>query len=296
MNLTLLEKSTYYSLTLISFIINFLPRYLSKMLGMMLGDFMRIIIPIRKNVAIQNLKIAFPNKSNNEINRIIKQCYRHFGIIFIDLFRTFTLNKEKLNKLVEISKLDLKMLREDNGGIIVTGHIGNWELFLPIFGLNNIPFFAIAQYQRNKGAQKFFKKMREKHNSKTILKGISSKDLISIINNNKYLGLASDQNAGKKGTMVPFFGKDTSVPKGAGIFHIKTKCPIFICYCIADRNYNYNFMVNKLNLDNFQEDTNDKLFNISRVISDDLEKIVLLYPEQYFWFHRKWPKKIYKTK
>ncbi len=296
MKLTLLEKSTYYSLTLISIIIKILPRYISKILGMVLGDFMRVIIPIRKKVAIQNLKIAFPQKLDVEINRIIKQCYRHFGIIFIDLFRNSTLNQEKLNNLVIISKLDLEVLRENNGGIIVTGHIGNWELFLPIFGLNDIPFFAIAQYQRNKGAQKFFKKMREKHNSKTILKGISSKELISIINNNGYLGLASDQNAGKKGIMIPFFGKNTSVPKGAGIFHIKTKCPIFICYCIADRNYNYKFIMNKLITDNLIENTNDKLFDISRIISEDLEKIVTLYPEQYFWFHRKWPKKIYKTK
>jgi Kdo2-lipid IVA lauroyltransferase/acyltransferase len=296
MNLTFLEYSTYYSLAIISFLINILSRYLSIKLGRMIGDFIRIFIPIRKKVAIQNLKIAFPNKSIIEINKIIKQCYRHFGIVFIDLFRFPTLNQKKLIHLVKIHKKDLELLRENKGGIIVTGHIGNWELFLPIFGFNNIPFLAVAQFQRNKGVQKFFKKLREKHKSKIILKGISSKELISIINNNEYLGLASDQNAGKKGIMVPFFGKETSVPKGAGIFHIKTKCPIFICYCIADSNYNYNFIVNKLNTSNFQDSTNDKLFEINKVISNDLEKYVTLYPEQYFWFHRKWPKKIYKTK
>jgi len=295
MNLTFSEKSTYYSLKILSIFISFLPRFISIKFGILFGELIRLLIPVRRKVAIQNINIAFPNKSQLEKELILKKCYHHFGITFIDLFRTAQLNKNKLNQFTEFSKTDIQKLKENSGGIIVTGHIGNWEIFLSLFGLNNIPLHVVAQFQKNKGAQNYFKEMREKHNSKTILKGASSKELIAIINNNEYLGLACDQNAGKKGIMVPFFKKNTSIPKGTAIFQMKTKCPIFLCYCIADVNYNYFFVANKLDIKSLDFESDDKILEISKLISNDLEKMVKKYPEQYFWFHRKWPKKIYNN-
>ena len=77
----------------------------------------------------------------------------------------------------------LELLNQESGGIIITGHIGNWELMLPIFGINHIPLSVVVQFQRNKGAQKFFNEIRQFHGSNTILKGIESKVLLNEIQN-----------------------------------------------------------------------------------------------------------------
>ena len=294
MQLTILEQLTYYGLKLFSFFVRSFPRKISNFFGMVLGQLIWLIIPIRKNVAKQNLKIAFPEKSENEINQIVRKCYQHFGMVLMDLFRTPNFKIKTIQKTVDIDSSDLELLTQESGGIIITGHIGNWEMMLPIFGINHIPFSVVVQFQRNKGAQKFFNEIRQIHGSKTILKGIESKVLLNEIQNGKYLGLASDQNAGKKGLMVPFFGKDTSIPKGAAVFKLKSKAPIFFCYCIADENRKYKLFVENLGNDFEQIESKNKVKEICKLIASDLENIIRKYPEQYFWFHRKWPKKIYK--
>ena len=294
MQLTILEQLTYYGLKLFSFFVRLFPRKISNFFGMVLGQLIWLIIPIRKNVAKQNLKIAFPEKPENEINQIVRKCYQHFGMVLMDLFRTPNFKNKNIQNIVDIDSSDLELLTQESGGIIITGHIGNWELMLPIFGINHIPLSVVVQFQRNKGAQKFFNEIRQFHGSNTILKGIESKVLLNEIQNGKYLGLASDQNAGKKGVMVPFFGKDTSIPKGAGVFKLKSKAPMFFCYCIADENRKYKLFVEKLGNEFEQIESKNKVEEICKLIASDLENIIRKYPEQYFWFHRKWPKKIYK--
>lgn len=292
MKLTILESVTYYCLRFISFLTSIFPRRMSIFFGMVIGNLIRVFIPIRKKVAIQNLQIAFPEKTKNEIDNILKKCYQHFGIVLFDLLRSKSYNNQNIDKIVYFDEVDIQKFQILNCGIIITGHIGSWEMFLPLFGLKQIPFSVVAQFQRNKGAQKFFIDLREFHGSKIVLKGTSGKELMSEIQNNKFLGLASDQNAGKKGIMVPFFNKKTSVPKGGAVFHLKAKSPLLFCYCVADSNYKYKMIVNELNIDEINPE--NKVEEICKLISLDLEKIVRKYPEQYFWFHRKWPKKIYK--
>ncbi len=251
------------------------------------------IIPIRKNVAKQNLKIAFPDKCEFEINQILLKSYKHFGMILMDLFQTQNFNKNNIQNIVDINLSDLKLLTQDTGSIVITGHIGSWEMILPIFGINRIPFSVVVQFQKNKGVQKFFNEVRQFHGSKTIFKGTGSKVLLNEIQNGRNLGLASDQNAGKRGLMVPFFGKKASIPKGAAVFKIKSKASIFFCYCIVSKGRKYKLFVKKIENNFEQIESKNRVKEICELISLDLENIIRKYPEQYFWFHRKWPKKIY---
>ena len=64
----------------------------------------------------------------------------------------------------------------------------------------------------------------------------------------KYLGLISDQNAGKKGTAAMFFNKTVSVPKGAGAFHLKTNTPILLGFCILCKDLHYKLSFHEMNL------------------------------------------------
>ena len=82
--MTILEHLTYYGLILFSFFVRILPRKISNIFGMILGILIWLIIPIRKNVAKQNLKIAFPEKTENEINRIVRKSYQHFCMVLMD--------------------------------------------------------------------------------------------------------------------------------------------------------------------------------------------------------------------
>ena len=114
-----------------------------------------------------------------------------------------------------------------------------------------------------------------------------------ILVDNKFLGLASDQNAGKYGIKVPFFNSMVSIPKGAGYFHIKTKKPILIGFCILTPQLKYKLTLKEIDESIINDEKNDLIYNVNRYFSNLLEKEIIKYPEQYFWFHQKWTKDIY---
>ena len=111
--------------------------------------------------------------------------------------------------------------------------------------------------------------------------------MIKSLLEGKILILASDQNAGDRGTKVSFFSKETSIPKGAAYFHYKTNCPILVGFCILKEDYSYEFKLRPLNVID-DNDIKNICIDVNTKYSLLLEKEVKKYPEQYFWFHKKW--------
>ena len=283
----------YYILKIITIIFILIPRNLSLRLGRLLGLIFYYFIPIRKKIAEKNILLAFPNLNNKEIQQLIKKCYQHFGIVLIDFFRMPILNRKNITKIFSFKYESSELLKSHAGGIVMTGHLGNWEMFIPGFGLNNFPISIVTQTQKNKSAEKFFNWVREKENTQLIPKKESKEIMKQVLIQDKFLGLASDQNAGKHGIQIPFFNSKVSMPKGAGYFHIKTKKPIFIGFCILNSNLKYELNLIKIDENIINDNKNDLTYNINQYFSNLLEEEIIKYPEQYFWFHKKWSKNIY---
>ena len=136
--------------------------------------------------------------------------------------------------------------------------------------------------------------MRISDNMKVIPFNCGSKVMIQQIRDGYYLGLISDQNAGARGTEALFFNKPVSVPKGAAAFHLKTNTPILLGFCILCEDLHYKLSFQELDLEGLPKNINDAIVEINQRFSKILEKTVREYPEQYFWFHRKWNREIYK--
>ena len=213
----------YLILKNIAYLFSYLPRLITMQFGKIFG-LTFFFLGIRKKVAMINLKIAFPEKNECERKLILIKSYIHYGIILSDFLRQINLDRKKLNEILIIDKKTKKNLSENTGGCIMSAHLGNWEMILPSLGLNNIPMLTVIQKQSSISVNKFYKKLRTFQNITLIEKGDLLKEMYKALENNIYLGLASDQNAGDRGTKVSFFSKETSIPKGAAYFHYKTNC------------------------------------------------------------------------
>jgi len=284
----------YLIILSISFFLNILPRSISLSIGRILGIFIYYFIPIRKKIALINIKDNLPELTNAEQLFILKNTYKHFGMILIDFLRSKKLNKKNINNLVSIDEETRNILNKNPGSIIVTGHLGNWEYFLPILGLNSYNFSIVAQPIKNIYLNKYFLKIRTSKNVEIIFKNESTKKMINALNNNYFLGLASDQNAGKKGTKVKLLNIEASIPKGAAIFHMKTKKPIILAYCIMDKNYKYEFKARLLDTSNIDFEKEDAIYAINSIFTDNLGRRIKDNPNQYFWFHKMKKKSLYK--
>ena len=280
---------TYYSIKIFSVLISVLPRKLTIKIAIFFGTLINLVLPKRKQVAMKNLSIAFPDKPMKDIKNIIKKTYQHYMIVLFDFLR----HKSFDDKNIFIDKQTEKILSMKNGLIFMTAHIGNWEMIIPI--LNKYKkITAIAKVQKNSGGDRFISEMRNLNNVTLLPLGSSTVEMINALNNDQLLALASDQNAGVKGVRVPFFGKELSIPKGAAYFYHKTQLPIIIGFCMLNNDNTYTFKLEKLVFDNKYENIEELFKEVGIKYNAILENKIKEYPEQYFWFHKKWDRKIYK--
>jgi len=246
--------------------------------------------PLRKKVAFKNLRIAFPNKNNKSINKIILKSYMHYGLIMMEFIRNATAVVKKKN--YNINDKTINILSSSQSLIFMTAHIGNWEMIIPIISKYK-KMMVVVRDQKNSGGDKFFYKARKYNNVELISKKGSKKTMLKSLYENYVLALASDQNARSKGVKIDFFGVPASIPKGAGYFHAITKAQIVVGFAMLNKNLKYDFKFENINIENNFEQKEELIVKVNKIYVQMLEKEILKNPEQYFWFHRKWDKNIY---
>ena len=117
----------YIFLKFVSWKFQLFPRKWSLFFGRVLGLFFYYIIPLRKSIALKNISIAFPDQSKSENNQLVRDCYCHFGMILADFFRLPKVKRDNDTAIVNIPSESIELFKQNQGGIILTGHHGNWE-------------------------------------------------------------------------------------------------------------------------------------------------------------------------
>jgi len=231
---------------------------------------------------------AFPNQSEGWIENTLKNSYQFFAYNFIQ-FLAFPGVWETAQYDIHGKDVLDEALKQKKGVVFISAHFGVWEMLGVWLGLNNYKLVGVAHRQRNQGANKFFQEQRELSGVKHIFRKEPLEKMYAILNENKLLGLVSDQDAKKKGVFIDFFGMQASTPKGAALFHKNTNAPMIFSVCVRTgfQKYQLEFLPIIAG-----DDTTEKITQAYTVI---LEKLIHAYPEQYFWFHRRWKTKPEKS-
>jgi len=278
------EKISYLALNTLSNLLGHISQSGRQKCGDFLASIGYRIITTRKNEALSNIKRAFPEKSDNWHTQVLKEAYRFFSNMFtvfmsyptVFRFITFTVsNKSILNEALKLNK----------GVIFITGHFGSWELLAAWMGKAGYPFYGVAQRQRNLGANRFFEEQRSSNHVSHLYRKDSLDTMYSLLEQNHVLALVSDQDAKQNGVFVDFFNTPSSTTKGAAKFHINTGAPMIFASCIKTSFNNFHVSFEKI-----PNGTDLKM--ITQSFTKILENKIREYPEQYFWFHRRWKTKI----
>ena len=276
------EKFTYQFLQFLSRHLNNIDQRRRFFYVNVLAGFIYKFIPIRKKVALKNIKIAFPKQNLKWAKKVLKGSYRIVIKNFIDFLSIPTIVEESNFKIKNLKILE-DALNKNKGVILVTGHFGLWEKWGAWLGKNGYQTCGIIQKQSNKGSDLFFREKRESYGMNQIYKRSPLNKAYEVLKENKILILASDQDAKHKGVIVNFFENETSVPKGAALFHLKTKAPIIFSVGTLDAEGKMTIIFESLNIGD-----NPTVESITQEYTKMLEIKILNHPDHYFWFHKKW--------
>ena len=279
------HKITYYLWQALAYLIRISPVFIRKIFSRILYLLMYYIIPLRKSVYFQNLQIAFPDHNQIWYSNLAKQGYKFFMERFIEFF-TFPKSFNSSNIKIQGQEKLEGAFKKGRGVIFISGHFGAWELLSAWVSSNGYPVTAVAAKQKNRGSDRFFIEHRGQFGMKHVYRRSSIDDMYSILERNEAVALVSDQDARKRGVFVDFFGKKASTPKGTAKFFLKTGVPLIftLCYKVGHNNFVLEFVPVEPEADATVESITQKYTYI-------LESFIKKYPEQYFWFHRRWKTK-----
>ncbi len=282
----------YLVLRQAAFYINLMSPDRSTALAKWLGGGLYNIYSRGKIRARENLRASFPDKDDAWIEATAKSAMEHIVMLAFDVLKTGKyLTAESWRNYIELDDMSeaLKVILDGKGAILVTGHYGNFEVLgyaLAIFGLES---YSVARPIDNPHINRYLMGVREKHGQKIVDKKGATEDMVQILDQGSLLGFIADQDAGKKGAFVDFFGRKASTYKSIALLAMQFDLPVIVGYCRRiDNKYKFKVSVNRIiHPEQWKEQENPLLWITSEYTSA-IEEFVREAPEQYWWVHRRW--------
>lgn len=273
------------------FLINSLfPHRLAIFFADCLADFTFYIVKKRRNVTFENLKNAFPEKKEEEIKKIAHGAYRQFSRMMFEYARFPKFSDKEILKKVKLENEHVlkDSLNRGRGAIIVSGHFGNWELMGASMSLNGYPVSLLVGEQKNKQVDEMMNKFRQDKGLGIIKMGIAARGVIKTVKENKFIALLSDQDAGKNGVFVDFFGRKASTPGGTAAFALKTGADVIFGVTIRNDKCRHTVVLEKIDFEDIADNKKDAIRELSQRYTARLEYYARKHPDHYFWMHKRW--------
>ena len=242
--------------------------------------------------ALDNLRASFPEKSEQWIWQTGRRSFEHIVMLAVDVLFTARLVK-KYNwrsysryKNVERAKW---LMQEGRGLLLVTGHYSNFEIIGYLLGLFGFNIYSIARPLDNKYINNYLYNVRERVGQKIIDKKGASELMDQIASTGATLCFIADQDAGKKGIFVDFFGRKASTYKSIGLIAISCNIPIVVgCSRRVDNRFYFEIVANRIIFPEEWQDKDKPLEWITAEYTRAMEEFVRQDPSQYWWLHRRW--------
>ncbi|MGF6907244.1 lysophospholipid acyltransferase family protein [Fusobacterium sp. PH5-44] len=283
-------KTEYFIFLFVKKILLLFPEKYRFAFAEFLGVLAYYLIKKRRLIANYNIRLAFPDMTDDEIKTIAKKSYKIMAKSFISSLWYKSYVKNPNNIKVINKELALDIHKKGRGIIGATMHFGNIDMASR--AMHEYNFVAIAKRQKNPYINRFITESREKYLEIKILQKSKNtvKEIIEYLKKGYIIGLFSDHR--DKGTTVNFFGKETIAPTGAISLALKYNIPLVFAYTVFNTDNTCTVHIEEeiilQRTDNFKKDVHDN----TQMLIHKIEEVIIKNPEQWMWFHDRW--NIYK--
>lgn len=268
-----------------------IPRKLQMRAGSALGLFWFYVVPIRRRVAIENLKKAFPGWTDQKIWSTARANFKNYGCGFLEFLLLPVLDEKRVKELLEIEGLEYfeKAKSLKKGIFFLTLHLGSWELMSASSLALNIKLNVITKKIKRKSLNAVWTKMRLAKGLRLISEEKSTFEILRAIRRQEVVGFILDQFMGPPvGTRVKFFGIETGAPAALALFADRTRAPVIPVYNVRLPNGKIRVVLEEPIPFMEQGSIEKNISFMTQVYTSKIEEIVKRYPEQWLWIHRRW--------
>jgi Kdo2-lipid IVA lauroyltransferase/acyltransferase len=244
---------------------------------------------LRRQVAKENLALAFPERNAEERERILRLCYREVGRVAIEYGRLAELAAAEPGRtIVAFDGLEHlgAALRAGRGAILVGAHFGNFEL-MGAAASRVHPISFVVQKLNNPGVEALIAARRDRAGMRQIPIGGGLRRIYQELRANRALAMLADQDARRRGVFVPFFGRPASTAIGPARIALATRAPLLTGFTWREPDGRHRMELEPP-LEIEAPDAPDAALRLTALHVQRLERRIRERPEQWFWLHRRW--------
>jgi KDO2-lipid IV(A) lauroyltransferase len=268
------------------------PRGVARAIGALVGRVALLCTPRLRRAGHLNLQLAFPQKTEAEREQILRKLYRNLGWLLAEFCQMPRYTPEMTQSFIRYEGLEhyLAARERGKGVLVLTGHLGAWELSSFYHSLMGYPMSIVIRRLDNALVDDLVNHIRCLHGNQVLHKDDFARGLLAAMRRGETVGILMDTNmTPPQGAFVDFFGHLACTGSGMARVAIKTGAqvlPGFLLWEEATQQYVLRFGA-PLTLpisDDVEADTLAHTALFTKVIEDYIRQ----YPDQWLWVHRRW--------
>lgn len=274
------------------YLIGALPKGLSERLSNGIGDLWFSIDKRHRNVAMDNLAMAFgPGMDQQTIRSIARENFRQLSRLLFEVGWSLHLkNVKAIQKHVCLEGLDHvnRAFKQGKGVLFLTGHLGSWELLTLVPALIPYTVHDIYRPLEFKPLEHVIVFFRTRFGMKLIAKKGAIRHILKALSRGEGVGIPLDQSVGANdGVFADFFDRPTCTSKGMGLIALKTRAPVIPVFLVR-KGRGYKVIFGPRISYSLTGETDQDVKRVTHAFNQVIEKAVRKYPCQWFWVHNRW--------
>ncbi len=241
-----------------------------------------------KKVAMANLDLAFGGDLTQEAKTAVAvKSFQTACLMFLDIFWFSVFNSRRISAWVTMDS-SCDHFFKASPGIIVSAHMGNWEIMAQAVALHGHPCLTVVAPLENPFVDKIMNRFRRMTGQQVKERQGAVRALMTCLKKGGKIALVLDQNTHPRdgGIFVPFFGVDAPVSKAAASLQIHTGADIVLTYCLAMDDGLYKICsLPPLQL-NGKDPHSEK--SVTCAITSLIESVIREHPDQWLWIYKRW--------
>lgn len=259
--------------------------------GRRLGLFLYALDRPHRRLVKRNLQFSHPDKPPEELGSLSRRIFENAGITVLEICQGVFMSRNDLLGRFRVRNEEhiVNALKGNKGAIIVSAHLGNWELGLQCFSCHfAMPVKAVARKMRSRRLNQWLHRFRTRFGMEILDKKGALPEMIGTLRKGEVLALLVDQSRRKQGVPVTFFGREATATPAPALLAIRCKSPILPAFCIREADGTLCLTIHRPLAVKRTPDLRSDLQSNTQMITTAVEEVIRKHPEQWFWILRPW--------